>query len=460
MAKVDPANVQKGSNPKPSSSGSASVPSSTDSKAQAAINRRLANDPKAAKIIGKAGASLLKGTTTSLSAVGSSFENLGKNFLVTSESMAASKPYRVLMGSLVNTTTGVTGGLDTFTSSVTGNIDKFSLQIRKNLEPFSEYVGSTLGTLTGIIEDPTGPNGLGNVATKLLNKVSPGSGDKINNLNKNLNLQAISRFPGQMMAGIDHILTGLRNLLSVPLNILSEIYFGYQAIMQSISKMINGVMESFSQLLLNFLDSIIPIMSLLELLDAISTLASQIGDIAGAFNVTAITDVTDQLTSFTDTFTNIVKNPLDFGASFLPPSVSGFLGDLQNPQALIESFLPEQVTGFIDGIQNPNNLIKQFLPPEMANGFDKLADMTGFGYHNNLGIGFKSVLEGTQRSVLQDVVASFDGKLGALGPILTGQSDKQPETKTPELKDSKYNAAFYNEWLRQKPPQFTPSRVR
>ena len=178
-------------------------------------------------------------------------------------------------------------------------------------------------------------------------------------------------------------------------------------------------------------------------------MASQIGSIAGAFNVTAITGITDQITTFTDEFTNVLNDPLNFAVSFLPADVSGFLSDLQNPQTLIEGMLPAQVSGFINGIQNPNDLIKQFLPPELANGFDKIADMTGFGYHNNLGLGFKSVLEGTQKTVLQDITESFGDKMGVLGSILAGQPDKAPETKTPELKAG-HNDGLYDESRREK----------
>jgi hypothetical protein len=74
--------------------------------------------------------------------------------------------------------------------------------------------------------------------------------------------------------------------------------------------------------------------------------------------------------------------------------------------------------------------------------------MTGFGYHNNLGIGFKSVLEGTQKTVLQDITESFGDKMGVLGSLLAGQPDNVPETKNPKLKAG-HNDAGYDETRRE-----------
>lgn len=447
MAKVDPTKVQTGTNPKPTTTSSVSEAP----KSSVAIAIRAQNDPNSKNIFGVKFEDFFKAPAGSVGVVGSSFENLGKKVSSTSQ-ITYSKAYKNISQNIASGSAGIAEGVDTFSTTLQRSLDNFSKQIDKNLEPFSEFVGSTLGTLTGVIQDPLGPNGLGNVATRLINSASPGMGDKINGLNQTLNLQAISRFPAQMMSGIDHILTGVRDLLSVPLSILSEIYYGYQAIMKSISKLVSGIIDGFSKFLLDFLDSIIPIKSILSLLDSISTLANQVGSIAGSFNISAITDVTSQITGFTDQFTDVLSNPLDFASSFLPANVSSFLSDIQDPQALFENLLPEQVSGFVDGIQNPENLIKQFLPGDLANGFDKLADMTGFGYHGNLGFGFKSVLEGTQKTVLQDIVGSFGDKMGALGPILAGQPD-QPQGYKPELRAG-HNAGLYNETRRVSKEQY------
>ena len=427
---------------------------SSDAVAIRAANEHPANFKKIFGVDKEAFFKNAQGAVNTIGSAGSAFESLGKKVYKASQ-MTYSKPYANIINDIATGPGKVAEGIDGISNSLTQNLDKFSEQIRLNTQPFSEYVGSTLGTLTGVIQDPLGPNGLGNVATKLINSVSPGFGEKINGLNQSLNLEVLGRLPGQIMSSVDHILTGIRDLLAVPLNVLAEIYHGYQAIMRSISKLINSVMDGFFQLIINFLDSIIPIKSILGLLESISTLANQISGIAGAFNISAITNITGQITGFTDQFSSIINNPLDFVEGLLPANVSGFLNDLQNPQAFIEGLLPAQVSGFIDGLQNPKNLIKQFLPGDLANGFDKIADMTGFGYTGNMGYGFKNSLKAPQKSVLQSIMGSFSNQMGVLGPTLAGQPET-PEGYTPQL-NAGHNVSGYNEARRVNRNQYESS---
>jgi hypothetical protein len=395
-----------------------------------------------------------QGAVNTVGNVGASFETLGKKVLKASQ-MTYSKPYANIINNIATGPGKVAEGIDGLSNSLTQNLDKFSEQIRLNTQPFSEYVGSTLATLTGVLNDPLGPNGLGNVATKLINSVSPGLGEKINGLNQSLNLEVLARFPSQVMSGIDHILTGIGNLLAVPLNILSEIYHGYLAIMRSISKLINSIIDGFFQLILNFIDSIIPIKSILGLLEQISTLANQIGGIAGAFNISAITNITGQITGFTDQFSSILNNPLDFVEGLLPASVSGVLDNLRDPQGFIEGLLPDQFSGFINGMQNPESLIKGFLPANLREGFDKISDMTGFGYQGNAGWGFKKALDGTQGTALSNIMSNFSDRLGIVAPLLAGQPET-PEGYTPQL-NAGHNVSGYNEARRVNRNQYESS---
>ena len=423
-------------------------------KSSEAIAIIAQNDPNIDKSLGKGTKDLFNKAAGSVGNFGNTLENLGKKVYSTSQ-ITYSKRYKNLSTGVGLGAVNIATGIDKTTESITGTLDKFTEQIRLNTEPFSEYVGSTLGTLTGVLQDPLGPNGLGNVANRLLNQVSPGLGEKVNGLNQSLNLQALSRFPSQVMSSVDHILTGIGNLLAVPLNILSEIYYGYQAIMQSISKMISNVMKGLTQFLFDFLDSLIPIKSVLGLLEQVSSLAGQIGSIAGAFNISAITNITNTITNFTDQFTSALNNPLDLVSSFLPPQVSGLLND---PQSFIEGLLPQQVQGFISGMQNPQNLLKSFLPADMAAGFDKIADMTGFGYHGNAGWGFRQAANGAQSTALSNIMSQFNNKMGAMAPLLAGQAET-PEGYQAQLNNGR-NASQYNEARRDTKPQYTSSQRR
>lgn len=416
-----------------------------------AVAIRLARDPNAKKILGADVQEIFKGSAETAS---KAFGSLGKT-VQSAKQITYSKAYNNIINGIATGPSNVAQGIDGFSDSLTQTLDKFSEQIKLNTEPFSEYVGSTLGTLTGVLNDPLGPNGLGNVATKLINSVSPSLGEKINNVNQSLNLEALSRFPKQMASGLDHIMTGIGNLLAVPLNILTNIYNGFQAILQSISKLISNITKSFTKMLMDFLDSIIPVNSILGLLQSISSIAGKIGNIAGSFNISAITNITSQITGFTDQFTSILSNPLDFATSFLPANVSSILTDLQNPEKLIQGLLPEQFQGFVGGIQNPESLVKQFLPANLRSGFDQIAEMTGFGYQGNAGWGFRKSLDGTQGTALSNIMSNFSDKLGVMGPLLAGQPEV-PEGYTPELKAG-HNTAGYNEARRVSKKQYKPA---
>jgi len=218
--------------------------------------------------------------------------------------------------------------------------------------------------------------------------------------------------------------------------------------------MISSIIDGFMKMLMDFLDSIVPIKSILGLLNSISDLAGQIGGLAGAFNLSMVTDITSQITGFTDQFTSILNNPLDFATSFLPANVSNILNGLSDPEKLLGQFLPDEVSGFIDGIKNPTDMIKQFLPPQLAQGFDKIADMTGLGFTGNMGYGFGSSLKEGQGNVLNNLMAKFQDQFPILGPLLAGQAET-PEAQQPKLLgegDTVANHHLYQN--RDKQPQY------
>jgi len=394
---------------------------------------RAQNDPNAEKIGIFNAKTIAKGSQ----AIG----NVGNTLFATTQQVASrsaitySKAYEKLIQPTSLALSGVSLGIDGVSNSLSKTLDSFTTQISANLQPISDYMGSTLGTLTGVLKDPLGPEGLGNVATKLLNSVSPGLGDKINNQNKVLNLEALSRFPSQIMASIDHIVTAIDNLLAVPLSIISEIYYGYMAIMQSISRLVNNIINGFTQFLLNFLDSIIPIKAIMELLNTISGLANQIGGIATTFlGTNIITGAMNQLTQFTRSIGNVLNNPLD----------------------LLFSQLPPEITQGINLLQRPQDLINSLLPPQLSEGFATISKMTGFGFNGNMGFGFQSVLNGFSGGVLSTILSKYASQYNILSPLLNGQ----PETSdgyTPKL-IGVFNDSLYSEKARPTKKQYVETQ--
>jgi hypothetical protein len=386
------------------------------------------------------------GAKNAVRSVTGGIESLGKGLQSGSEelskaSITQSKRFRNTIEKEVGgAVSGILGGLEQANDTIIKSLDNFSDTIRKNLEPVSDFMGSTLGTLTGVIKDPLGTNGVGNVLTNLLNNVSPGFGNKVNGTITNLNLQAIANLPSQIFSSIDHLITAVDNILAIPLSFLAEVYYGYIAIMQGISKLISNVMNAFIEFFLDFLDSIIPIKSILALLDAVSSLANQIGGIATTFlGANAITGFANQITSFSSQIGSVLSNPLD----------------------TIVSVLPQQVSQVLYVMQNPQQLINQFLPPQLSQAFSQISSMTGFGFNGNMGYGFQSVLQGLQGGVVRSILGNYANQYSVLAPILGGLGNGASGTRqassgfNPQLIQDRYNRSFVDTTARQPASQYS-----
>lgn len=373
-----------------------------------------------------------KGAFGFLNTIGESL-NAGAEGLVTRSGYAYAKSYEKFLGPLGDQITGISTGLDSVSTAITNSLSKYSDQIRLALEPISDFIGSTLGTLTGILRDPLGPNGLGNVVTNLLNNISPGYGTKVNGTITNLNLQALANFPKQLFSSVDHLITAIDNILAIPLNMLAQVYYGYMEIMKAISKLLSNLMNGFQEFILSFLDSLIPIKAILDLLNQVSTLANQIGGIATTFlGSNPIAGFTNNLTNFSSQIGNVLNNPLD----------------------LVVSQLPEQFSQVLYTIQNPQQLINQFLPPQLSEAFSKVSSMAGFGFNGNMGFGFESVLQGLQGGVVRSILTNYAAQYNVLAPLLAGTGNSQPQGYAPSLIGGVYSPGGLQDESRNNPEQY------
>jgi hypothetical protein len=386
------------------------------------VNVRAAYDPNkgAFGFLNRTGEALIAGTDS----------------VASRSAYAYAKSYEKFLDPLGQQIGSVSTRLDSVNTTLTNSLSRFSDTIRKALEPISDFTGSTLGTLTGVLKDPLGSNGLGNVVTNLLNNVSPGYGNKVNGTITNLNLQALANFPKQLFSSADHLITAVDNILAIPLNLLAQVYYGYLDIMKSISKLLSNIMNGFTQFILDFLDSIIPIQSILDLLNQVSTLSNQIGGIATTFlGVNQITGFANQVINFSSQIGGILNNPLD----------------------LVVSVLPEQVDQYIFLVNNPQQIINQFLPPELSQSFAKISSMTGFGFNGNMGFGFQSVLQGLQGGVIRSILTNYAAQYNILAPLVAGTGNNRPPSYSPSLVNGKYSpGALQDEAQRGNNPQQYP----
>jgi hypothetical protein len=319
------------------------------------------------------------------------------------------------------------GGIQKGVSATTETLDHTSAKIKEALKPVSTALGSTLGTLTGVLKDPMGaPALLSNTMSDIVKKVNPSFANKIDASFKKTKMDNLSHMPEQMMGSIRNVMMAADAILSVPLTIISDLYNGLMNIMKEISSAVDQLMASVTKLFFGpggLLDSIVPIGQIMSFLDAVGEFSGQLTGISQVFTgANQIAGVALQAQSFANNFGSFLQNPMDMAAAYMPPQLSQGLYALQNPQAVVN----------------------QFLHPQLSQGFAKMSQITGFGFNGNMGFGLESVMSGLKGGVVSSVVGNFANQYAILTPLLnfapgSGGNVVPNKAYPPAVKDSAVN---------------------
>lgn len=299
------------------------------------------------------------------------------------------------------TTQNISGGIQKGTESITRTLDSASKKINETLKPVSSALGSTLGTLTQVARDPLGaPEFLGRTMSDVVKRVNPEFASRMDATYKKYKMDNLSHMPDQLMGSIKNLMMAADAILSVPLAIISDLYFGLMDIMNEISSAVDQVMASVTNFFFGpggLLDSIIPISQIMEFLDAIGELSSQLTGISQVFSGSnQIAGVALQAQALTNNFASFIQNPLDLAFAYAPPQVSQGLYAIQNPQTIVN----------------------QFLPPQLSEQFARISQITGFGFNGNMGYGLESVLSGLRGGVINSIVSNFANQYAILSPLI------------------------------------------
>jgi hypothetical protein len=268
---------------------------------------------------------------------------------------------------------GVTEGITNFQNEAIHDIQGWSASLKKTLEPIG--LASALGDLTEVAKNPLGaPQFVANTATSI-----------------------------KMMGSIRSLATAADAILSVPFEIMSDVYNGLMDILDAIADLIDAVVATVMNILMSIvkalIDAIIPVDELLEFFSAVSELGSFIGDIGGMVGgFTAVTNIADQMTGLASSATGLINNPLQAipGISQGIGSVTGAVG---------------QVTG---ALRNP----EQFLPASIGNQIKNLSNMSGLGFVGNLGFSVGDTLDSLSQGVFATALQKFSDKAPMLGQFL------------------------------------------
>jgi hypothetical protein len=301
-------------------------------------------------------------------------------------------------------------------------------EITSVTKPISKAMGSTVNTATAIVKDPLGaPQYLANGMIALVDKISPKFANELDASFKSVQMDNLQHLPSKMMGSLRNLATAADALLAVPFELLSDMYNGLMEIMEAIADIIDGLISAAFNYIINeiifaVLDSTL-LTEILSFLEAVGELASFVGGIAsltGGFAM--VTDITNQVSSYSSSFSSALKNPLDLALSYSPQLQQGlgFVG---------------QVTG---ALRDPEKILQQYLPPELNQQLQKISQIPGLGFVGNLGYSVGDTLDKLSDGVFATALKSYEGRSSMLGPLFNQQTEPSENEFAQEDHEDKY----------------------
>lgn len=291
--------------------------------------------------------------------------------------------------------------INEFGESISDGLDTISRDFNELMKPVSTAVGSTLGSLTGMLKDPLGsvtllPQTMVDVVTKF----NPEFAAKMEATYKSEKMKNLANLPTQVMGSLNNLITEVDKILAVPLAIVSDLYYGLIDIMNAMGDLVDELLGAVQNFIFGpggLLDSILPISDIMLFLDALAEFAGEIQGISTIFLGS------NQVAGFSLSLQNYTNQ------------LGGFLN---NPQDLLFAYLPPEVNQGLYVLRNPQQLVNSILPPELSQLTAKISQITGFGFNGNMGFGLESVLEGLQGGVLRSILTNFANQYSILTPLL------------------------------------------
>lgn len=373
------------------------------------------------------------------------FDKYTRNQIQTlfAQELAISKRNQSLSDGIRRLTESGVNEINEFGESISDGLDSVSREINELMKPVSTQIGQTLGTLTGMMKDPLGAvTLLPQALVSVVRTVNPEYAAKMEATFKGEKMKNLANLPTQIMGSLQNLITEVDKILAVPLAIISDLYYGYMALMEAIADLVDEILGAVQKFIFGpggLLDSILPIQDIFLFLDALNELA---GEVQG---ITTIFLGANQIAGFALSIQNYTRQ------------LEGFL---TSPQNLLAAYLPPVVQDGLYILNNPQQLINNILPPELSQYTAKLTQITGFGFNGNMGFGLESVLEGLRGGVLQSILTGFINQYPLLTPLLDNPNpNAQNQPQPPTVQGSEVNPAQVVTKQGTPQPQTPPKEV-
>ena len=295
------------------------------------------------------------------------------------------------------------------------------------LKPVSGFVGSTLGTLTGVMKDPIGS--IPDSISHLMGKSDVKSQSSFARAYQALKIEEISKIPSNVLGSLD-------NLVNKHGTFLNDVYGGAQELLKDLNQLQSKLFENIQKVTFAAIDSVIPINALTEFVGAATEFSAKINAISN------MTGGNMQITQFAQTFqlqtqqlNQMVASPIEIAYRFTPPQLNQGQIMLSNPTAALENMLPEDLKISVGRIAST-------LSPALG---------------GNMGYGLFGMLASIKSGVIEDVVKNFSVQLGVL-PILNS-TPTEPKSHTLAHQDTAYKTTNVYQGEAYRKPNYTPSKL-
>lgn len=294
--------------------------------------------------------------------------------------------------------------------AVNRTLDKTSQSIQEHFKPVGTAVGETLANATKFCQNPGGtlaliPGSLKNV----IDRNYPEFSTNLENTWQKYNIDQLLNAPSALLGSVSNLITAADALLSIPFQIMSDLYNGLMDMILDLAEAIDQIFASFIEKIFeSFLDAIAP--GLFEFLQEFAALAGEIAAISSIFlGSNQIAAFALNIQNYANALTSFISNPVNTLFAYAPPQISQALYLLHNPQQLVNNILPPQLS--------------QLLAP--------ISQITGFGFNGNMGFGFASVLNGLRGGVISSILTNFAGQYPILGALLGLLNTTAPPPNAP-----------------------------
>ena len=203
--------------------------------------------------------------------------------------------------------------------------------------PISDAMGSHADTDHSIVRDAGGTASLIPVAVMATSdRISTQMIDHTEGVFKAHQMEMLAHLPSKVVGCVRQLATALDSILSIPFDIMSDVYNGLMMLIDEIANLIDGAIAYVTQWLMGIIgglvDSIFPPDLLESIMEPIREIASEVGDLFGMLGAfPAVTAVANIVSNISGNFFSMLKGAVDIynlfkSGAFSNKRFGGFAG--------------------------------------------------------------------------------------------------------------------------------------